>query len=401
MTEPAVRLTDVSKKFRIRSERRDSLKERAVRGKAKPSEEFWALRDATFEVPKGSSFGILGHNGSGKSTTLKVVAGIYRPSAGTVEVNGRVSALLELGAGFHPELTGRENIQLNGAILGLSRNEIRDATDRIIDFAGIDQFIDMPVKIYSSGMYVRLGFAIAVSVRPEILVIDEVIAVGDEEFQRKCFDHLHDLRRSGSTVIIVSHSLGVLEELCDEAIWIDHGRIAARGQSRPVVREYLKSINENEAAARGQHDGMVRLGTGDVVVSELQFLDVEGRVQSHLITGQPARFRMKFDAHKPLPRGIVGLGFFTENGVNVCGPNNSRQGTFEIARGEGSVEFAVDNLLLTPGNYQVSTAVMEDGSFIDIVDRGFTLKVRGSEGSEPGVTLMPGTWTLEGTASAE
>ncbi len=401
MNTPAVRLTNVSKKFRIRSERRDSLKERAVRGRAKPADEFWALRDATFDVPRGSCFGIVGHNGSGKSTTLKVLAGIYRPTSGTVEVNGRVSALLELGAGFHPELTGRENIQLNGAILGLSRQEIRAATDRIIDFAGIDQFIDMPVKIYSSGMYVRLGFAIAVSVSPEILVVDEVIAVGDEEFQRKCFDHLHELRRQGSTVILVSHSLGILEELCDDAIWIDHGHIAAQGEARPVVREYLKSINENEAAARGMHDGMVRLGTGEVIVHDLQYLDADGKVQPSLITGQPARFRMKFAAHKALPRGVVGLGFFTENGVNVCGPNNSRQGTFVIERGEGSVEFAVDRLLLTPGNYQVSTAIMEDGSFVDIVDRGFSLKVRGSEGSEPGVTLMPGTWSMEALADAD
>jgi ABC-2 type transport system ATP-binding protein/lipopolysaccharide transport system ATP-binding protein len=401
MTTPAVRLIDVSKRFRIHSERRDSLKERAVRGKAASSEEFWALRDATFEVPRGSSFGILGHNGSGKSTTLKVLAGIYRPTSGTVEVNGRVSALLELGAGFHPELTGRENIQLNGAILGLSRQEIHAATDRIIDFAGIDQFIDMPVKIYSSGMYVRLGFAIAVSVRPEILVVDEVIAVGDEEFQRKCFDHLHQLRRDGSTVIIVSHSLGVLEELCDEAIWIDHGHIAARGEARPVVRQYLQSINENEAAARGQLDGMVRLGTGEVVVCDLQYLDADGNVQSHLITGEPARFRMKYSAHKALPRGVVGLGFYTENGVNLCGPNSSRQGLFAIERGDGVVEFSVEKLLLTPGNYQVSTAIAEDGSFIDIVDRGFSLKVRGSQGTEPGLTLMPGTWSLEETADAE
>ena len=259
----------------------------------------------------------------------------------------------------------------------------------------------MPVKIYSSGMYVRLGFAIAVSVRPEILVVDEVIAVGDEEFQRKCFDYLHELRRDGSTVIIVSHNLGVLEELCDQAIWIDHGHIKARGEARPVVRDYLRSINENEAAARGQHDGIIRLGTGEAVVTDLQYLDVSGESQPHLISGQPARFRMRFTAHRNVPRAVVGLGFYTENGVNVCGPNSSRQGTYHIEQGDGAVEFAVDELLLSPGNYQLSTAIMEDGSFIDIVDRGFTLKVRGSQGSEPGITRMPGTWTLEGVRSAE
>ena len=204
----AVRAHHLSKSFRMRAERRTSLKERVVRGKAPEPKVFWALRDASFSVPRGSSLGIIGQNGSGKSTALKVLTGIYRPTSGSVEVNGSVSALLEVGAGFHPELTGRENIRLNATILGFTGREIDRLMDRIIEFADIGEHIDSPIKHYSSGMYVRLGFAVAVMVRPEILIVDEVFAVGDEEFQRKCFDYLYDLRRANTAMIIVSHGLG-------------------------------------------------------------------------------------------------------------------------------------------------------------------------------------------------
>jgi lipopolysaccharide transport system ATP-binding protein len=215
VTGVAVSLESVSKRFWLAQERRTSLKERVVRGRAPSGKELWALKDASFEVPQGTTFGLIGHNGSGKSTALKVISGIYRPTSGEVTVNGKLSALLELGAGFHGDLSGRENIRLNGSILGMSRREIEAAMDEIIDFSGLEDFIDTPVKVYSSGMYVRLGFAIAVTVRPDVLAIDEIIAVGDEEFQRKCFDHLHSLRRNGTTILLVSHSLSVLEELCD------------------------------------------------------------------------------------------------------------------------------------------------------------------------------------------
>ena len=207
MTENAIEAVGLSKKFLMAAERRTSLKERFVRGRAPEPKTFWALKDATFSVPKGSSLGIIGHNGSGKSTALKVLTGIYRPTSGTVTVNGSVSALLEVGAGFHPELTGRENIRLNATILGFTNREIDRFMDQIIEFADIGDHIDAPIKHYSSGMYVRLGFAVAVMVRPEILIVDEVIAVGDEEFQRKCYDYLYDLRRTGTSMIIVSHGL--------------------------------------------------------------------------------------------------------------------------------------------------------------------------------------------------
>ena len=229
MTEIAIQADHLSKRFWLQTERRTSIKERLVRGRPPKAREFWALRDASFEIERGSTFGLVGHNGSGKSTTLKVLAGIYRPTSGRVTVSGRVSALLELGAGFHGELTGRENIRLNGAILGMSGRQIDAAMDGIIDFAGIGEFIDSPIKVYSSGMFVRLGFAIAVSLDPEILIVDEVIAVGDEEFQRKCFDHLFELRKRGTTIVLVTHALGLIADLCDRAAWLDHGVVQEIG----------------------------------------------------------------------------------------------------------------------------------------------------------------------------
>ena len=228
MTDYAIRAENVSKRFRIGSRSKAGLKERLVqrRGRRPEALDLWALRDATFSVERGDAMGIIGHNGSGKSTALKVLAGIYRPTSGRVEVNGRVAALLELGAGFHPELTGRENIVLNGTLLGLNRREIDAATEEIIDFSGIANFIDTPVKYYSSGMYVRLGFAIAVQVRPEILMIDEILAVGDEEFQRKCFDYLSSLRRDGATVLIDPMSLEYMKGCWSPIRWPPSRRCA-------------------------------------------------------------------------------------------------------------------------------------------------------------------------------
>ena len=235
MSGVAIRVDSLSKTFDLHRERRNSAKERFVRGKAKSGGRFVALNDLTFEIPRGTTFGLIGHNGSGKSTLLKILAGVYRPSAGTVMVDGRVSALLELGAGFHGELTGRENIFLNGAILGMTKRQVEDSLEKIIDFAGIGEFIDSPVKIYSSGMYVRLGFAIAVTLEPEILIVDEIIAVGDEEFQRKCFDHLFKLRNQGTTIVLVTHSMGLAAELCDNVVWLDHGDVRAMGPAVEVI----------------------------------------------------------------------------------------------------------------------------------------------------------------------
>ena len=262
-------------------------------------------------VPKGTTFGLIGQNGSGKSTTLKVLAGIYRPTSGTVEVNGRVSALLELGAGFHGELTGRENIRLNGAILGLSNRQISAAMDSIIDFAGIGDFIDEPVKVYSSGMFVRLGFAVAISLDPEILIIDEVIAVGDEEFQRKCFDYLFDLRKRGRTIVFVSHSLGLVGDLCDQAVWLEHGVVRQLGPAREVADAYVavggRSGNPGqiERDSQRRRAGWRRIGSGEIRITSVEVLDDAGAPSPVLVTGQACTFRMHYQAQAASERTDV------------------------------------------------------------------------------------------------
>ena len=340
MSKYAIQADKLSKHFWLNAERHTSLKERVVRrGNMPKGREFWALRDATFNIERGSTFGLMGQNGSGKSTTLKVLAGIYRPTSGTVMVDGRVSALLELGAGFHADLTGRENIRLNGAILGLGGKQVDAAMDRIIDFAGLGEFIDSPVKIYSSGMYVRLGFAIAVSLDPEILMVDEVIAVGDEEFQRKCFDHLFELRKRGTTIVLVTHALGTIRDMCDQAAWLEHGRIRQLGPARDVVDGYIGDVNAREVQAHHvaqAHQATVpvepapavpaRLGTGEVKITSVEFLDGDGNPSAVLVAGAPCTMRLHFLALESVGHAVFGIGFWHESGANVSGPNSGRVG---------------------------------------------------------------------------
>src|SRR5512138_1532474 len=248
----AIEATDVTKIYRRFAQRRQfaTLKSALLKGTVmrdlRPDETFAAVSDVSFKVRKGITYGIIGRNGSGKSTMLKLVAGITKPTSGTVTVRGRVSALIELGAGFHPEISGRENVFINGIMLGLTKREISRRFDEIVDFAELQEFIDAPVKTYSSGMYMRLGFAVAIHVDPEVLLIDEVLAVGDEAFTRKCLDKLAELHRRGKTILFVTHSLGLVDKMCDEALWLRHGRAADRGDPRRVVDAYLTYVAAGE-----------------------------------------------------------------------------------------------------------------------------------------------------------
>jgi ABC-2 type transport system ATP-binding protein/lipopolysaccharide transport system ATP-binding protein len=245
MSVGTIRVHGVSKKFRLERNRPSSIKEAVLRlGKKSDVDDFWVLRDIDLDIEPGSFFGLIGHNGSGKSTLLRLMAGIHRPTTGTIESEGRLSALLELGSGFHPDLSGRENVFLNGAMLGLSRKQMAASMDQIIEFSGIGEFIDEPVKIYSSGMYVRLGFAVAVNVDPELLLVDEVIAVGDEEFQRRCMDHMNKLRAGGTTIVLVSHNTKLMADLCDTLGWLDHGRLMKVGEPEEVIEAYLEHVDK-------------------------------------------------------------------------------------------------------------------------------------------------------------
>ena len=400
MTEIAIEVSDLSKHFRLATERRDSLKERFVRGSGR-YEEFWALRDVSFQVERGTTFGLIGHNGSGKSTLLKILAGIYRPTSGSVAANGRISALLELGAGFHGELTGRENVYLNGAILGLSRKQIDASMDKIIDFAGIGDFIDSPVKVYSSGMYVRLGFSIAVTVDPEILIVDEIIAVGDEEFQRKCFDHLFELRRQGTTIVLVSHSLGIVSDLCDNALWLDHGKPRAVGEVRDVVDEYLQDVNKKEAAASGSVAAdAARAGAPRVGRDPHPRRRVPGRLGRHRSVPHVRRPLRRSGctttppSTSPRPcsdwRSCTNPGSPSPARTPVSATGRSRSRPVAGMSTSTSIEFA-----LQPGMFLVTTAVVDRGHSYDYVDRGFELRVRADSASaEPGLTRLFGSWSL-------
>lgn len=242
MTDIAVRVENLDKRFRLYHERNQTIKAAIMRGRTSVHEDFWALRDVSFDVPVGSTFGLIGSNGSGKSTLLKCLAKIYYPSNGTITAYGKLAALLEVGSGFHHELSGRENIYLNGSILGMSKKQIDSKFDEIVDFSGVEQFIDQPVKNYSSGMYVRLGFSVAINVDPDILVVDEVLAVGDAEFQEKCQRKFVDFRNDGKTVILVTHDMSAVTAMCDQVAWLHHGELVATGEAAPTIAAYYNSL---------------------------------------------------------------------------------------------------------------------------------------------------------------
>ena len=362
----AVDIQHVGKRFKRHSDRRNSIKERLVRGRARKPEDFWAVRDVTLQIPKGSVYGLIGHNGSGKSTLLKMIGGIYRPTEGSITTDGRVAALIELGAGFHPDMTGRENINLNGSILGLPRKDIQAVTEEIIEFSGLGDFINDPVKHYSSGMYVRLGFSVAVHMKPDVLVVDEVLAVGDEEFQRKCFDHLYALRRSGRTIIVVSHGLGQLEALCDEIAWLEHGEVQTAGPPTETIAAYLKRVNSDEAARNPQieavrdDEGDPRAGDQSIRVRSARIVDLEGNAIGHAETGTTFQISLEIMVREPVLGPNVRIALQHESGPLVTMVSNHRVGTdFGIVEGDRTIDVALTDNPLLPGRYRVHVDVFD------------------------------------------
>jgi ABC-2 type transport system ATP-binding protein/lipopolysaccharide transport system ATP-binding protein len=396
----------VSKKFKLYTERPPSLKHKILSSNRGKARDHWALRDVTFEVPEGSMYGLIGHNGSGKSTLLRLIAGIYRPTSGSVRTDGRISALLELGAGFHPDLTGRENVYLNASLMGLTRKEIDDVFESIVDFSGVGQFIESPVKHYSSGMYVRLGFAVAVHVNPRILIIDEVIAVGDEEFQRKCMDHLYSLRKQGVTIIVVTHSTGVVRSMCDRALWLDHGVPQMEGTAVEVANAYLDSVNQAErealdraeAAADGDEgaDTVFVRPEDEFACTGVEFYDGDGNRISIAHTGAPLTVRIRYRASVRLVRPRISWGVFHESGVYLNGEYHYwPEDHSGIVEGEGWVEKHFDHLDLFPGNYDLSI-VLDDENVqhnYQHLDRQFRLTVRPGPATEAfGFVQLRGPW---------
>ena len=426
--KPAIELVNVSKIYRRYGGRqfstlKSALLQRSILHDLRPSETFPALTDVTFSVPKGSTYGVIGKNGSGKSTALKLVAGITKPTSGAVRVDGRISALIELGAGFHPEISGRENVFINGIMLGLSKREIQERFDEIVDFAELREFINAPVKTYSSGMYMRLGFAVAIHVNPDVLLVDEVLAVGDEGFTHKCLDKFAEFRRRGRTILLVTHSLNLVERFCDEALWLDDGRALAHGDPKRVVGAYLTKVEQGEAqllaettakavedAGRDRQDGLDRQdgrapegvdgperqerpadptsdmyqavegrwGSREVEITDVALLDASGQQSFVFHSGDHVSIRLKVRAAQRTDDFVFGIGLFNADGVCCYGTNTYLEAMDpEQLAGEAEATFSVDSLDLIEGTYKLDVAVHKrDGYPYDYHRLLYTFRVK-------------------------
>jgi ABC-type polysaccharide/polyol phosphate transport system ATPase subunit len=438
---PAIELADVTKIYRRYGGRqfstlKSALLQRSILQDLRPNETFPALLDVSFQVPKGATFGVVGRNGSGKSTALKLVAGITKPTRGTVRVEGRISALIELGAGFHPEISGRENVFINGIMLGLTKREVQKRFDEIVEFAELTDFIDAPVKTYSSGMYMRLGFAVAIHVDPDVLLVDEVLAVGDEGFTHKCLDKFGEFKRRGKTILLVTHSLGLVERFCDEAVWLDAGKKRAEGDPKRVIGAYITDVERQEeqflasgdaraqedagagqrgdagesaaepaegpvAAAAGHADmfkaGEGRWGAGGVEITEVTLMNDQGLATQVYHTGEPMTIEFRVRAGKPVSDFVFGAGLFNAEGVCVYGTNTDiEEYEGDTLSGDATVRLEIESLDLVEGTYKLDVAVHKrDGAPYDYHRLLHTFRVK-SRLKDVGVYRPRHRWTFSG-----
>lgn len=361
---PTVLVREVSKRYPLvsRQGRLHSFKGALLHGelwrREREKEGFQALSGVSLEIGRGETMGIIGPNGSGKSTLLKLIAGILQPTEGSVEVNGRVTALIELGAGFHPEISGRENALVNGMMLGLSRAEVMDRLPGIIEFAGLGQFIDQPVKSYSSGMYVRLGFAVAVAADPDVLIVDEILAVGDEVFAHRCLERIARLQRQGTAIVLVSHDLGLVEQLAHRALYLREGTAVFCGPAGAAVARYRSDVAATETAAAPAAGSDRRWGNGAVSLDSVELLDSEGRPARLLRGGEAASLRLRYTAHRQQEDFVFGVALHREGGGHVWGTNTDLDGwqPRQLA-GTGEIRVRFPRLELAAGRYLVDAAV--------------------------------------------
>ena len=350
----AIEAQNLGKRYRKAGVGAPTLREALKRTfRRKPTETFWALRDVNFTVAQGQTIGVVGPNGSGKSSLLGLVAGTITPSEGAVQATGRISSLLELGAGFHPDLSGRENVFLNAAILGIPREDVRQRFDAIVDFAGLREFIDMPVKHYSSGMYVRLAFAVAVEMNPDVLLVDEVLAVGDTAFQMKCLDRIRDFKRRGKTILLVSHALETVEQFCDEVILIHKGAMIQRGPPSEVIFNYLKSYMVRIGLLNVEEHG-----TREVEIRAVRLLDAAGHESVVFTTGQPMVIEVQYHAKRRIEKPVFGFNLKTGNGIYVFGSNTQiAKIPLEAIEGDGVMRLTINPLTLMAGRFFLSLSI--------------------------------------------
>ena len=378
-------------------------------GNKSKEETIWALRDVSFSIERGETVGIIGRNGAGKSTLLKILSKITYPTSGETKVNGRVAALLEVGTGFHQELTGRENIYMNGSILGMSKKEVDRKFDAIIEFSGVEKFLDTPIKHYSSGMRLRLGFAVAAHLDPDILIVDEVLAVGDAAFQKKCLNAMANMREGARTVIFISHNLASVENLCERCIWIDGGQVRMDGESRRVIEAYLRSVSGGQTISANIENAENRKGNGKIRFRKVEFLSPDGCVQQVIRAGDPVVMRFHYSAIEEIRHPSFGFRMYTDMGTLVTDTSTWHHGIDIplLKVGEGCLDLEIACLNLLPARYALSLWATDDQGVVvyDNVEHGVTLDVDianiyksgRSIDSRCGIVFFPQKWNLSGT----
>ena len=400
---------DVKKKFRVYRDRGNTLKQQMLFSKRRKHEEHWVLKGVSFQVRKGEAIGLIGENGCGKSTTLKLLTKILYPDEGTITTRGRVSSLIELGAGFHPDLSGRENIYTNASIFGLKRKEIDERLEEIIAFSELEEFIDDPVRTYSSGMYMRLAFAVAINVDADILLIDEILAVGDAAFQAKCFTKLQEIKGRGTTIVIVSHSLSQIERICERSVWIEDGLIRADGIPRDVHPQYMLQMSRKNQKRRTEGDGedrafaetdaegnLVRWGSGEVRMTSVTVTDGEGKERNTFTPWEPFTIHIGYEAERDVEDAVIGLAVYRSDGTLVYGTNTLIDTSKPVTlKGTGQIDLRIGSMPAKNGVYLIDLALHRPDGFnydfrrgscaVDIADRTET----------PGVFALQHSWTIQ------
>ena len=378
------------------------------------SREFWAVRNVYLDIPHGATVGIIGENGAGKSTLLKLLTGISAPTTGSVQVNGRIASLLELGAGFHPEFSGRENIFLNCSILGMSDEEIEERYPQIVEFSELGEFIDRPVKTYSSGMYVRLGFSVAASVNPDILLIDEALSVGDEHFKGKCINRLNEFREQGKTTVFVSHDMGAVKSMCQWVVLMDQGEVLEQGSAEKVADEYLKRAhargNQRLSALGREQSEYPRWGSGEIETLDIDLFSGEDEPTLVFRPGEPFRIRIRYRCHEAVEEPVFGIGLYRSDGTYVNGSNHHwRKQPIEIGRveagEEGEVVMEFDQLPLLQGQYYVTTFLYDHSkaapTAIDHREHAVTFEVIDAQHLQHGMLFLPMRWKVDRGAAGQ
>lgn len=385
--ESVIKIENVTKKFRLYSDRPLSIKENIVRGMKNTYKEFYALNDVSFEVKRGSTIGLIGKNGSGKSTLLKMINRTMFPDKGKITINGKIASLIELGAGFHPELSGRENIYNNATIFGFSKEEIDKRLPEIIEFSELEEFIDNTLRTYSSGMYARLAFSVAIHVDADILLVDEILGVGDINFQSKCANKIYEMKRNGTTIILVTHDMSTIDRLCDYAVWLDHGKKIAEGSPKEIQNAYLKymaeeqeerqkieetkakveekekniKVEEKDVRKKITHLGE-HFGNGNVIFTSCKLLDEKGVDRRSFNTGQKVKLQVEYLCQVDPADLQVNIGFeiSSTQGIYIYGTNTSREGYKKVKlQKKGIIEVELENLRLLPGDYNIGIAIAD------------------------------------------